>query len=167
MAIVPLSILTQSLITISEHLHNSTSLQVGASSCQRSIGYRVHDTPGGNIDGKPGIARFYRPRNLCTDGKTAYVMDYANNAVRAVDLKSGYTTTVFGKGADPFALEGQSAKCLPNGDCTETDGPVQTATIDNPTACVVKVGCMNGQEGMADVTLFVASDFGHTIRRVV
>ena len=120
-----------------------------------------------HIDGKPGIARFYRPRNLCTDGKTAYVMDYANNAVRAVDLKSGYTTTVFGKGADPFALEGQSAKCLPNGDCTETDGPVQTATIDNPTACVVKVGCMNGQEGMADVTLFVASDFGHTIRRVV
>jgi DNA-binding beta-propeller fold protein YncE len=54
----------------------------------------------GLVDGGPGEARFREPQGiaLSPDGRTLYVADRANHAVRAVDLAQGRVTTVAGTG---------------------------------------------------------------------
>lgn len=54
----------------------------------------------GFADGAPGEATFRQPQGLAlsVDGRTLYVADTRNHAVRAIDLASGETTTIAGTG---------------------------------------------------------------------
>lgn len=54
----------------------------------------------GFADGPPGEASFRQPHGLAlaADGRTLYVADTRNHAVRAIDLGSGVTTTIAGTG---------------------------------------------------------------------
>jgi DNA-binding beta-propeller fold protein YncE len=54
----------------------------------------------GLVDGEPGEARFREPQGMAVspDGRTLYVADRANHALRAVDLGDGRVTTVAGTG---------------------------------------------------------------------
>jgi DNA-binding beta-propeller fold protein YncE len=54
----------------------------------------------GLADGGPAAARFRQPQGmaLSPDGRTLYVADRANHALRAVDLADGRVTTVAGTG---------------------------------------------------------------------
>lgn len=49
-------------------------------------------------DGAPGVARFTRPQGLATDGKTLYVADTGNHALRGVSLATLAVTTLAGDG---------------------------------------------------------------------
>ena len=63
---------------------------------------RVRTTIGsgepGLKDGPSSSARFSRPQGLVTDGKTLYVADTGNHALRAVDLATLAVTTLAGDG---------------------------------------------------------------------
>lgn len=52
----------------------------------------------GFADGAAGAARFAEPQGLALDGRTLYVADRRNHAVRAISLEDGAVTTVAGTG---------------------------------------------------------------------
>eukprot|EP00793_Prasinoderma_coloniale_P003044 PRCOL_00006511-RA len=118
-----------------------------------------------HIDGPGATARFYRPRNIATDGDFVYVADYGNNAYRSVELGNGFVRTVFGVGADDFSNEGASAAGLPGNKTFVAEGSPDVVTADNPTAVGVVLDCVvNGEE--RDLTLFVGDDFSNIVRQV-
>ncbi|MEO9254461.1 MAG: hypothetical protein ABI305_02905, partial [Tepidiformaceae bacterium] len=63
-------------------------------------------------DGGPTDSSFRQPQGLAlsTDGKTLYVADTRNHAVRAVDLATGNVTTIAGTGKQLDKLPGSNAK---------------------------------------------------------
>lgn len=80
---------------------------------QQAIG----DGKEGFADGAASEAEFQQPQGLglSADGKTLYVADTRNHAVRAVDLVSGEVTTLAGTGqqADRFPAKDAKAKETP------------------------------------------------------
>jgi len=48
---------------------------------------------GGGYSGT-STAQFYLPTDVATDGKTAYVLDSSNNAIRAIDLATTQVSTI-------------------------------------------------------------------------
>ena len=86
--------------------------QVGAIRQRQCAGDDMRQAEQQRLDHQHGpgaTARFYRPRNIATDGDFVYVADYGNNAYRSVELGNGFVRTVFGVGADDFSNEGASA----------------------------------------------------------
>jgi hypothetical protein len=49
-------------------------------------------------DGPPEHAAFQQPQGMATSGTTLYVADTENHAIRAIDLESGFVTTLAGTG---------------------------------------------------------------------
>ena len=66
----------------------------------------------GFADGSPTEAAFLQPQGLAlsADGKTLFVADTRNHAVRAIDLASGATTTIAGTGKQLTQLPKGDAK---------------------------------------------------------
>lgn len=62
-------------------------------------------------DGDAGNARFSSPQGLCAsrDGRTLYVCDTDNHAVRAIDLEKGTVATLAGNGEQGFDYSGGQA----------------------------------------------------------
>ena len=60
----------------------------------------------GLVDGGAGAARFRDPQGLelSRDGRTLWVADTRNHAVRAIDLTTGEVTTIAGSGQKAFSL---------------------------------------------------------------
>jgi sugar lactone lactonase YvrE len=60
----------------------------------------------GRTDGSATVARFQHPLGLSLDGNVLYVADTFNNLIRAVDIKTGATSTIGGTGdKDPGSEE--------------------------------------------------------------
>lgn len=93
----------------------------------------------GFVDG--AAARFNRPQRLRIDGRTLYVADAGNHAVRAVELDSGEVRTVVGTGTAGFSGDG---------------GPAVAAQLNQP------FGLLPDGEG----GLWVADSENHRIRHV-
>lgn len=66
----------------------------------------------GFADGAPSEAQFRQPQGLALseDGRTLYVADTRNHAVRALNLASGETTTIAGTGEQLDRLPGKDAQ---------------------------------------------------------
>ena len=76
---------------------------------------------GGAADGPGASARFYGPISCAISGSTLYVADYQNHAVRAVDVSTGFVTTVAG-------ILGQEG---------HQDGPAGLATLTFPRGLAI------------------------------
>ena len=113
-----------------------------------------------HIDGPGATAAFWTPRGCATDGKTVYVADMRNNAVRSVDIETTFVKTVFGVGRDDPST-GYSPG-LPF-DRPVVDGPTWSATTDNPVSLAI---CTEEIHGLPQELLFVGSDFSDVLRVV-
>ena len=95
----------------------------------------------GAVDGTGMKARFNAPAGLAADGRgTLYVADTLNDAVRAIDLKSGAVTTLAGV----LGIQGAD------------DGPAAMAHFAQPSALAV--------DAVGD--LFVGDALNETVRRI-
>jgi sugar lactone lactonase YvrE len=92
----------------------------------------------GKEDGPATKSMFNGPSGVATDGKTVYVADTGNDAIRKIDLSTMTTSTIAGTGE-----EGSK------------DGPGPQAQFNNPGAM-----CLNG------ATLYVMDGDNHAIRKI-
>jgi thiol-disulfide isomerase/thioredoxin/sugar lactone lactonase YvrE len=68
----------------------------------------------GFANGAFEAASFYRPQGLALDGRTLYIADSENHAVRAADLDAGRVTTIAGTGRQAgWGAEGGAARETP------------------------------------------------------
>jgi len=93
---------------------------------------------GGKQDGPATKSVFNGPSGIATDGKSVYVADTGNDAIRKIDLSSMTTSTIAGTGE-----EGSK------------DGSGAEAQFNNPGAM-----CLNG------TTLYVMDGDNHAIRKI-
>lgn len=73
----------------------------------------------GFVDGPGEDARFFMPERIRRLGRSLWVADTQNNAIRRIDLATGDVTTVAGTGAAGFSGDG---------------GPATEATLAQPTS---------------------------------
>jgi DNA-binding beta-propeller fold protein YncE len=85
------------------------------------ISFAIGSTKPGLSDGDFAQAQFHQPQGLAlsSDGKTLYVADTENHAIRAVDLQKKAVTTIAGTGA-------QFKGIMP------PDGPAKAAALSSP-----------------------------------
>lgn len=96
-------------------------------------------------DGNVETAQFNSPTGLALFNNELYVADQANHKIRKINLETGEVSTVAGAGDKIY------------GDPGFTNGPVETAQFNNPTAVVVDT----------DGTVYVADSENHAIRKIV
>jgi sugar lactone lactonase YvrE/thiol-disulfide isomerase/thioredoxin len=96
------------LLYIADSGHNRIVITTLEGAVQRVIG----DGSEGFADGAPHEARFRQPQGLALseDGRTLFVADTRNHAVRAVDLESAEVTTIAGTGRQLDRLPGPDSK---------------------------------------------------------
>lgn len=111
-------------------------------------------------DGPAETATFWTPRGCTTDGKTVWIPDMRNNALRSLDLGTNMVSTVYGVGRDDPSTGYTPG--LPYGRAI-LDGPVDIARADNPIAVAV---CTEEIHGVPTELLFVGDDFTGTLRVV-
>jgi sugar lactone lactonase YvrE len=93
---------------IADSGHNRILVATLDGALERVIG----DGTEGFADGAAAEARFRQPQGLglSSDGRTLFVADTRNHAVRAVDLATGDVTTIAGTGAQLERLPGPGAR---------------------------------------------------------
>jgi len=78
-------------------------------------------------------ARFNQPIDLEIIGTNLYISDFANHAIRQLDLQTGFVTTVAGNGTSGF-IDGNSTTSQlsgPSGIAVDNDGNLLIADRDN------------------------------------
>jgi thiol-disulfide isomerase/thioredoxin len=91
------------------------------------------------VDGPPAEACFAQPSGLWLEGRTLWIADSEVSAVRALDLTTGTTSTLVGRGLFDFGLE---------------DGPLESASLQHPLAVLA----LNGRR------LLVADTYNDVLR---
>lgn len=89
-------------------------------------------------DGPPGAAQFDHPQGLALSGETLFVADTGNHAIRAIDLRSGATTTIAGTGEQAYRYV--------------SGGPARETPLNSPWGLAV-----------VDDTLYIAMAGNHQI----
>ena len=141
----------------------------------------------GQVDGKPGLARFAQPSGLALCERTVYCTDALSCALRRIDAETGRVgTLVAGRERTPEATRGagraDSAGALQYPQAVVVDGPRQRLWIaDSYNDRVCRLDIRSGRlsiplpdadlrepAGLAisDDTLYIASTNAHAIVRV-